>query len=173
MKYFLHDCNSFNNPKILALFTKFGYEGIGLFYTTIERIGLHEKPIKTVVLKSQLRVGRKLNECWAFMESVDLISSCNGETYSKFFDKNYNTNRIAYKSPSVWRIIVARIFLRDNYTCQYCGSLDKIECDHIQPFSKGGEETDNNLITACRTCNRKKKDKPVSDFIKLLNAQKN
>jgi ribonuclease R len=34
-----------------------------------------EKPIKTSVLKMQLKVGKKLNKCWNFMESIDIISS--------------------------------------------------------------------------------------------------
>lgn len=83
MKYFLHDCNSFNDDKVSELFLKFGYEGLGLFYTILERIGSQEKPIKTIVLKSQLKVGKKLDKCWEFMESLGLISSNNGDTFNE------------------------------------------------------------------------------------------
>lgn len=83
MKYYLHDCNSFNDDKISELFLKFGYEGLGLFYTILERIGSQEKPIKTLVLKSQLQVGRRLEKCWMFMEEIKLISSNNGETFNE------------------------------------------------------------------------------------------
>ena len=55
------------------------------------------------------------------------------------------------------------IFIRDNWTCQYCGldaSKDfnifwyaNLNIDHIKPKSKGGGDDDNNLVVACRACN--------------------
>ena len=83
MKYFLHDSNSFSDEKITELYIKFGYEGLGLFYTILEKLSFQEKPIKTEVLKKQLFVGKKLEKCWNFMEEIDLISSNNGETFNK------------------------------------------------------------------------------------------
>lgn len=82
MKYFLHDTNSFNDEKITELFIKFGYEGLGLFYTILEKIAAQEKPIKTSVLKSQLRVGKRLEKCWQFMESLGVINKSNDETFN-------------------------------------------------------------------------------------------
>lgn len=83
MKYFLHDSNSFNDEKITELYLNFGYEGLGLFYTALEKLANQEKPIKTNVLKSQLKVGKKLEKCWSFMENLGILSSNNGETFSK------------------------------------------------------------------------------------------
>ena len=82
MKYFLHDTSAFDDEKISELFINFGYEGLGLFYTTLEKIGKQEKPIKTDVLKCQLRVGKRLEKCWNFMEQIGLLSSLNGETFN-------------------------------------------------------------------------------------------
>ncbi|MBD2704434.1 DUF4373 domain-containing protein [Spirosoma sp. BT702] len=82
MKYFLHDTNAFQDEKISELYMAFGYEGLGLFYTTLERLAAQEKPIKTVVLKKQLDVGRRLEKCWTFMESIGLLCTKNGETLS-------------------------------------------------------------------------------------------
>lgn len=60
------------------------------------------------------------------------------------------------------------VFERDKYTCQYCGAIGGIlEMDHIIPFSKGGPDELNNLATACRKCNRKKKDKSVEEFLRI------
>ena len=83
MKYYLHDSNSFNDEKVTELFTKFGFEGLGLFYTILEKLAQQEKPVKTEVLKRQLRVGKRLNKCWNFMESLGIISSNNGDTFNK------------------------------------------------------------------------------------------
>jgi len=83
MKYYLHDSNSFNDDKITELFVFYGYEGLGLFYTILEKLAQQEKPIKTFVLKKQLKVGKKLEKCWNFMETIGLISSNNDETFNE------------------------------------------------------------------------------------------
>lgn len=50
------------------------------------------------------------------------------------------------------------IFLRDNYTCQYCSCEDPsvLTLDHVVPQSRGGKNTWENLVCACRPCNFKK-----------------
>jgi CRISPR/Cas system Type II protein with McrA/HNH and RuvC-like nuclease domain len=61
-----------------------------------------------------------------------------------------------------------RLFKRDNHECVYCGSKKNLTVDHIQPKSKGGLNTWQNLITCCGTCNRAKGDKtPVEANMKL------
>jgi hypothetical protein len=83
MKYFLHDTNAFNDEKVTELFINYGFEGVGLFYVILERLASQEKPIKTKVLKTQLKVGKRLEKCWQFMEEIDMISSNNGETFNE------------------------------------------------------------------------------------------
>lgn len=52
-----------------------------------------------------------------------------------------------------------KVFKRDHFTCQYCGrSGVELEVDHIEPVSKGGTNDIGNLITACKDCNRGKRD---------------
>lgn len=83
MKYFLHSTDSFEDEKVSELFMHYGYEGLGLFYTALEKIAKQEKPIKTIVLKNQLKVGKKLEKCWEFMESLGILSTNNGDTFNK------------------------------------------------------------------------------------------
>jgi len=83
MKYFLHDTNSFNDERITELYINFGYEGIGLFYTLLEKFAAQEKPIKTTVLKKQLNIGKRLEKCWSFMEQIEIIYTNNGETFNE------------------------------------------------------------------------------------------
>lgn len=50
-------------------------------------------------------------------------------------------------------------FLRDNFTCQYCGSVEKAQnltVDHVLPRSKGGSSKLNNLSASCYSCNNQK-----------------
>lgn len=51
------------------------------------------------------------------------------------------------------------VFKRDQFTCQYCGQSPPaviLEVDHIVPVCEGGENEQENLITACFDCNRGK-----------------
>lgn len=66
-----------------------------------------------------------------------------------------------------WRLLRNKIFLRDDYTCQYCGERGKkLECDHVIPVSKGGEHIEANLVTACFKCNRSKGSKLLKKWRK-------
>ena len=61
-----------------------------------------------------------------------------------------------------------KIFMRDTFTCQYCGVNKeedgvKLEIDHIVPVSKGGTNKKSNLTTACFKCNRGKSNKIIPD----------
>lgn len=64
-----------------------------------------------------------------------------------------------------WSKIRAEIFRRDNYTCQYCSVRGgRLECDHIIPVSRGGLTLESNLVTACFTCNRSKRNKTLEEW---------
>jgi len=51
------------------------------------------------------------------------------------------------------------VFLRDAYTCQYCGNVfpkNMLTLDHVIPVSLGGKKNWENIVTACHSCNNKK-----------------
>ncbi len=50
-------------------------------------------------------------------------------------------------------------------TCIYCGSVDKITIEHLQPVSKGGTNEASNLAPACLSCNSSKRDKTYEEFM--------
>ncbi|MCM8746191.1 HNH endonuclease [Thermomicrobium sp. CFH 73360] len=56
------------------------------------------------------------------------------------------------------------VFLRDNYTCQYCGvRTHDLTIDHVVPRSRGGPHTWENVVSACRTCNHRKGGKSLAE----------
>ncbi|MBA4317814.1 MAG: HNH endonuclease [Flavobacterium sp.] len=69
------------------------------------------------------------------------------------------------------KIILTRknILRRDHHKCCYCGRSDlQLTIDHIIPKSKGGDDSWENLVSACMPCNNKKGDmKPDEANMKL------
>lgn len=66
---------------------------------------------------------------------------------------------------AMWKAARLRIFERDGYVCTYCGAADQpLECDHIYPVAKGGTDDEDNLTTACKPCNRSKRDLTVAEW---------
>jgi 5-methylcytosine-specific restriction endonuclease McrA len=53
------------------------------------------------------------------------------------------------------------ILLRDENQCQYCAKRfreGELTLDHVIPRSKDGPSTWENVVTACKSCNQKKRD---------------
>jgi 5-methylcytosine-specific restriction endonuclease McrA len=48
------------------------------------------------------------------------------------------------------------IYKRDGHKCQYCGSTRRLTIDHVVPRSRGGEDTWENMVVACSSCNTRK-----------------
>lgn len=64
------------------------------------------------------------------------------------------------------------IFVRDNFTCQYCGTqVGMLTVDHVVPRHLGGRRRWENLVTACRRCNLFKGSRtPHSARMRLLSS---
>ncbi|ADU96117.1 HNH endonuclease [Thermovibrio ammonificans] len=64
------------------------------------------------------------------------------------------------------------VFIRDNFTCAYCGRVVKdsdATIDHVLPKSRGGEWSWENLVTCCCECNQRKGDRtPEEAGMELL-----
>ena len=56
------------------------------------------------------------------------------------------------------------LYLRDLFTCQYCGEIfdhDDLTIDHVFPRSMGGHKNWENTVTCCKACNSRKGDKII------------
>jgi hypothetical protein len=57
------------------------------------------------------------------------------------------------------RLTRRNLMFRDQHQCQYCGKqppVRDLNIDHVMPRSRGGDDTWENLVTACRVCNLRK-----------------
>lgn len=96
-----------------------------------------------------------------FMKKAELIDALEGEYIRSSLDlfevpsiirlKNYV--KVPHRKVSLTR---ANIFRRDGERCVYCGTTKDLTIDHVIPRSKGGNDSWENLVTACHACNSKK-----------------
>jgi 5-methylcytosine-specific restriction endonuclease McrA len=94
-----------------------------------------------------------------FLDRVDIISE---------YDHTIRSPSFQMKLPSVIALreyvqpkqkpafTRFNVFLRDKWTCQYCGDKFKtheLTFDHVIPRSRGGMTTWENIVAACQHCN--------------------
>jgi len=80
---------------------------------------------------------------------VSSIVATTGDTYAS------ERNSARYTPPLNNRTL----FRRDANVCMYCAvrfPSSELTRDHIKPISRGGTDTWNNVVTACRRCNNHK-----------------
>ncbi|GHA43310.1 HNH endonuclease [Amylibacter ulvae] len=63
------------------------------------------------------------------------------------------------------------LFLRDEFTCQYCGSQGEMTFDHVVPRARGGKTTWQNVVASCSPCNLRKGSKSVREAHMSLRQQ--
>ena len=96
----------------------------------------------------------KEDEVRKALESGADISDLDTAKYPKVFKTiNDGTGR------SISRQVKDLVWNRDAGKCRECGSNEKLEFDHIIPFSRGGSNTYRNVQLLCEPCNRKKTSK--------------
>lgn len=58
------------------------------------------------------------------------------------------------------------VFRRDNYQCRYCGDgVNPLTVDHIILWEEGGVSIPENLLAACKPCNRSRGNTQYEDWI--------
>ncbi|WP_234421319.1 HNH endonuclease [Erythrobacter sp. EC-HK427] len=94
-----------------------------------------------------------------FLERVDIVASYDRAVHSQSLDMKV-PSVIAlrqYVKPSAFPAFTRfNLFLRDRFSCQYCGSEKDLTYDHVIPRRAGGKTTWENIATACAPCNMRK-----------------
>lgn len=78
----------------------------------------------------------------------------------------------------------SNLYLRDLYTCQYCGEVfnqQELTIDHVIPRMAGGKTNFENTVTCCKPCNHYKGSKHIKplrkpykpDYYSLVGKWKN
>jgi 5-methylcytosine-specific restriction endonuclease McrA len=94
-----------------------------------------------------------------FLERVDVVESYAREVHSPSWTMPI-PSVIAlrqYVRPSEFPAFTRfNLFLRDRFSCQYCGNPQHLTFDHVVPRRLGGRTSWDNVVTACAPCNLKK-----------------
>lgn len=79
-------------------------------------------------------------------------------------------SRNQYRGVCLRKDLRLAIYLRDSFRCVYCcrdlhgaAPMD-ITLDHVKANADGGSNSPTNLVTACRSCNCSRQDKPLAKF---------
>ena len=77
-----------------------------------------------------------------------------------------------YVKQNIQKVPLTRenVYRRDNFECVYCGNSNQklLTLDHVIPQSKGGQDSWDNLVTACRQCNGEKADLTLEEYGKEI-----
>ncbi len=94
-----------------------------------------------------------------FLERVDIVASYGREVHSPTWTMPI-PSVIAlrqYVKPSEFPAFTRfNVFLRDRFSCQYCGCPENLTFDHVLPRRLGGQSSWENIVAACSPCNLKK-----------------
>ncbi len=130
-------------------------------------MGLHVSPesCPTLVLNADFRpLSYYPLSLWSWQEAikavclerVNVISSYDTKVHSPSFEMNV-PSVVALRdyvkpqtNPAFTRF---NLFLRDRFSCQYCGKCSDLTFDHVVPRSRGGRTTWENVVAACSPCN--------------------
>ena len=119
---------------------------------------------------------------WSWQESVKAVFLGRVNVVSEY-ERVVHSPRHAFKLPSVISLkkyapmdrspafTRFNVFLRDRFSCQYCGVAEDLTFDHLVPRSKGGMTRWDNVVTACAPCNLMKGGKLPREA-KMWPAQK-
>ena len=94
-----------------------------------------------------------------FLERVDIVASYDRAVHSQSLDMQVPSVialRQYVKTSEFPAFTRFNLFLRDRFSCQYCGSQQHLTYDHVVPRRQGGRTTWENIATACAPCNMKK-----------------
>ena len=94
-----------------------------------------------------------------FLERVNIVSHYETEVHSPSFTMRLPSvvSLREYVQPARFPAFTRfNLFLRDEFSCQYCGARGELTFDHVVPRSRGGRTTWENVVAACPSCNLRK-----------------
>jgi 5-methylcytosine-specific restriction endonuclease McrA len=93
-----------------------------------------------------------LQEWETFLKQTDLVET---EVLTRAKDKTITKAFLRKSERQISSNVQWKVFQRDNYACRYCGLTGiPLTVDHLLLWEEGGPSTQDNLLSACKRCNR-------------------
>jgi 5-methylcytosine-specific restriction endonuclease McrA len=160
-----------------------GMDGLGSFRGHTHVTGAaHAEHFPALVLNADFRpLSYYPLSLWSWQETVKAVFLDRVNIVSEY-DRHVHSPSFEMRLPSVvslkYYIKPARypaftrfnVFLRDRFTCQYCGAKHELTFDHLIPRCRGGLTQWENVVAACSPCNLRK-GSMMPDKAKMWPAQ--
>ena len=94
-----------------------------------------------------------------FLDRVNIVSQYETVVHSPTTDfilPSVVSLKTYVKPPRYPAFTRFNVFLRDGFSCQYCGAPQELTFDHVIPRRAGGRTTWENVVAACSPCNLRK-----------------
>lgn len=94
-----------------------------------------------------------------FLDRVNIVSEYEFAVRSPSFEMRLPSvvSLKTYVRPALYPAFTRfNVFLRDKFSCQYCGSKSDLTFDHVVPRCSGGMTRWDNVVAACAPCNLRK-----------------
>ncbi len=91
-----------------------------------------------------------------FLDRVNIVSEYDRSVRSPNFEMRLPSvvSLKTYVKPALYPAFTRfNVFLRDKFSCQYCGCKSDLTFDHLIPRSRGGQTRWDNVVAACAPCN--------------------
>lgn len=116
------------------------------------------------VFESDTRQLRMNLEDWQkFMRQLDLreVEVLQRDTGGKLVKSILRKSQRVIDSRVSWAV-----YMRDSYRCRYCGREGiPMTVDHLVLWEEGGPSIEDNLVTACRKCNKARGNTQYADWL--------
>ena len=103
-------------------------------------------------------------EWMRFIRQTDLLET---EIVAKGSDAELVKVVVRKSTRQIEQNVSWKVFKRDEYSCRYCGLNDgPLTVDHLVCWEEGGPSTVENLVAACRACNRTRGNLKYEDWLR-------
>lgn len=98
-----------------------------------------------------------------FLRQTDLLET---EVLAKAEDGKTTKAILRKSSRQIEQGVSWAVFRRDRYACRYCGADDvPLTVDHLVLWEVGGPSIEENLVSACRKCNKTRGNTEYAEWL--------
>lgn len=122
-------------------------------------------PLDRSTLNDQIVMLNMTREQWVtFLRQTDILET---EVLTKAGDDQKIIKAILRKSArQVAQDVSWAVYRRDGYACRYCGKDDvPLTVDHLVLWEEGGPSTEENMLSACKKCNKTRGNTQYPDWL--------